>query len=349
MDAETLISEEEPSPPPKEVYQGEQAWSHSLPSWLWLLEFILLAPIVIIILGQVGLLLTAALHQTSADGSSVMTIYLGIAILTVLILLPLKPFIHRISVVFPTIFFLIFIGTLIYNLVAFPFSMENKLKLYFIQTVDLETGLNNVSLTGIDDYVRPITYGIPSAATSRDAVRCGPATYGTRSELTECTWPGPDPEVVHPLPPGIPPSKGFDSWVTLKATRAKHNKTRATIFLSGRNTRACRLNFDSGPVTDLYVEEAGKTESDKFQRVGENGSTEVRLWSREWERGWTVHVEWEGDESTGLDGRAVCLWSDANASGTIPALDEVRRYLPSWAIATKLSDGLVEGTKRFKV
>ena len=74
---------------------------------------------------------------------------------------------------------------------------------------------------------------------------------------------------------------------------------------------------------------------------------EIRLWSREWEKPWVVHVMWKGERDKGLDGRAVCLWSDANDSGVILALDEVRSFLPAWAIVTKLSDGLVEGSKAF--
>jgi hypothetical protein len=43
------------------------------------------------------------------------------------------------------------------------------------------------------------------------------------------------------------------------------------------------------------------------------------------------------------------LWSDANESGVIPALDEIRRFLPVWTAVSKLDDGLVVGFKRFKV
>ena len=58
-----------------------------------------------------------------------------------------------------------------------------------------------------------------------------------------------------------------------------------------------------------------------------------------------------GDEGKGegLDGKVVCLWSDANAPGTIPAFDEVRRFAPVWVAVTKSQDGLVEGGKAFMV
>jgi hypothetical protein len=42
-------------------------------------------------LGQVGLLMTSALRQTPADGNSVLTIYLFLAVLSVLLLAPITP------------------------------------------------------------------------------------------------------------------------------------------------------------------------------------------------------------------------------------------------------------------
>ena len=68
-------------------------------------------------------------------------------------------------------------------------------------------------------------------------------------------------------------------------------------------------------------------------------------------------MRWAGEEDTmgkaksvGLDGRVVCLWSDANeAERTIPAWREVLMFAPAWSATTKLSDGLVEGSKAFKI
>lgn len=91
-------------------YIDEQAWSSSLPQWTWILQFLFLAPINIIIVGQILLLLTASLNQTPADGNSVLPIYLLTAVLTILLLLPLMPFLHRVTFHVPTFLFLIFIG-----------------------------------------------------------------------------------------------------------------------------------------------------------------------------------------------------------------------------------------------
>lgn len=65
---------------------------------------------------------------------------------------------------------------------------------------------------------------------------------------------------------------------------------------------------------------------------------------------WTVDVVFpEKEKENVLRGRVVCLWSDQNQQGTVPALDEVRQYAPVWAGVTKLGDGLVEASKGFEI
>ncbi|EOD49625.1 putative peptidase family m28 family protein [Neofusicoccum parvum UCRNP2] len=272
----------------------------------------------------------------------------------------------------------IFIGCLIYNLVAFPFSPANKLKVYFIQRVDLDTGINEASLTGLDGFVQPIIAQLPSA--SGQNIQCGPPDAANRAGLIKCSWRGITPAVVprdsdskHPVPPGDD-LKYLSSWVQFNASRTHPDDERdstasansANITIVGRNTRGCRLFFDP-PATSLDVR--GASESSRYPHTGPDGTNELRLWSREWERPFVVDVGWDGadesersgrgrrrkggkeseDKIRGLDGRAQCIWSDANEKGLIPALDEIRANIPRWAIVSKLADGLVEGTKRFSL
>lgn len=340
-------------------YLREQPWSGKLPSWTWLLQFLLLAPLPVILTGQVALLMTSALHQTPADGNPVLPIYLFMVVLTLLLLLPVSPFVHRFGYPVPLILFLMFCGTLIYSLVAFPFSEEAKLKVYFVQRVDLDSGLNEVSLTGLPPYVRDIAGAIPSAAGQN--IDCGVPDYAARFGLTKCGWSGIPPNVVQDGVVGeteaamrtpVPPEKTYKEWVKYKVTRVESGKSEmneALFRISGKNTRACRLLFDRN-ITDFNV--TGFGSDPRFPRVGIKGCKEIRLWNRQWGGEWEVNVQWEkGNEKQGdgLDGKVVCLWSDANEVGTIPAWDEVLRFMPRWSIATKLSDGLVEGSKSFKV
>ncbi|KAG4430115.1 hypothetical protein IFR05_014399 [Cadophora sp. M221] len=330
------------------AFGDEQKWSAKMPTWTWLLQFLLLGPFIIVVIGQVGLLIVAALVQTGSDGSPLLLPYLLISLFSILLILPVTPFMHRITHHVPTFFFLIFIGTLIYNLVAFPFSSNNRFKAYFQQTVDLDSGLNRVTLAGIEEFVRDIIVEIPSAAgqniscSSNDKIRQG---------LSYCSWSGIAPRVVDNVKEGVPPEKGYKDWMSSTVTRAK-GSNKATFNISAVDTKACIIRFDD-PFTAFEVHGAAKNDG-KWDDVPESGSDQIKLWHRDWDREWIVDVEWPvsegkkaGDE--GRSGRVVCWWSDHNKLGTIPALDEVQRFMPQWAAVTKLMDGLVEGSKAFIV
>ncbi|CBF74498.1 M28 family metallopeptidase [Aspergillus nidulans FGSC A4] len=322
------------------VYGLEQRWSASLPKWLWLLQFLLAAPIVLILVGPIALLLTGSLHQTGQDGSSSLFIYIAIVALTTLLLSPMLPFVHRCTYHIPLFMLAVFAGTLIYNLVAFPFSDSNRLKLFFIQEVDLDTGLNTASLTGVQPFVHDVAVGLPSAAGQN--VTCGP--FGDRFK---CSWTGIPPHV-------LTEDKPVEEWLSFEVSRSIDKPRHAQLQISGQNTRACKVVFDS-PIKNFHV--AGSAYDPRFPHTYAKGIKEIRLWSRVWDNTWTVDVEWFNPDSSSdhsktsgsLTGQVVCLWSDYNQPGTIPALDEVRQYGPAWIGVSKLADGLVEGRKSFEI
>lgn len=296
-------------------------------------------------LGPVVPFVTAALTQTLSDGGSPLGLYVPMAILTILIVAPIQPFVHRSTYHVHFFLLLAFAGTLVYNLTAFPFSANNRLKLYFVQEVDLDTGVNTVMLRGADpDYLQTVAQNLPSTAgLSPNLTDTGSAG---RFELR---WPGLAPTLIESLHPELPPELAYNDWLHLKTSRSKHGNQTAKITLSGANTRNCRLYFDT-PVTSIYVEGSGDKKHNAPYRPVMEGSTELRLWRRDWtDRSWVVHVEWK--DTPGLDGRAVCMWNqdESKPDGGIPALQEFMRYAPTWAAVSKNGDGLVEGSKRFMI
>lgn len=322
---------------------GEQKWSGSLPSWAWIFQFLLLGPFSIILTAQIGLLVSSAVSQTGSDGSPVDAVYKIMLFFTLLVLLPASPFLHRISPRLILFLCLVCLGTFIYNMVAFPFSAENRYKVFFQQTIDLESGLNRVSLIGIEKYIRPIIHSIPSA--SGKSVDCGGSSV--RTGLTSCSWEGIAPVVVANVPGGAPPETGYGDWLSYNVTRDPNNQNSARFHVKGANTRACVIRFDR-PIRDFYVQ-GSVQDNDQFDVVPESGSSQIKLWHRDWDQEWVVDVAWYDDGGRGMEGSVVCLWSDANTEGVIPALDEVRRFMPVWSAATKAADGLVEGSKKFMV
>ena len=260
---------------------------------------------------------------------------------------------------------------MIYNLVAFPFSNQNRLKVFFSQEIDLDTGLNTVNLTAVEGYGRRITASLPS--TQGNLVSCLPDNRSLRG-LQTCQWHGLAPNTVTPhrrlsrfeKEDYTTLHEKYSSWLDLKAKRLNTSLNEATFILSGRNTRACKLRFLS-PISN-YTIDGASVENPLFTRIPEGGVRELRLWSREWEKSWTVHVTWNApaewdnfqnridqiksqrhEVRERLEGRAICLWNDDNEIGAIPALDEIKRYMPAWATVTKSGDGLLEGSKAFTI
>ncbi|EGC40992.1 peptidase family M28 family [Histoplasma capsulatum var. duboisii H88] len=338
------------------TFEHEQSWSWTLPRWTWVLQLLLLAPIVLILVGQLALFLTASMCQVGSDGVSTFVVYLACAVFTTLLCIPLFPLIHRFTYHIPTFLFLVFIGTLIYNLVAFPFSPANRLKTFFIQEVDLDNGSSTVSLTGIQPYLTEAINSIPSAAGQN--ITCDKTTpFGM---LERCSWSGLSPNVLgqgRERDTEIVP----DKWITYNITKTV-GKNKARIEISGRNTRACKLKFDRA-VANFQV--SGSAVDHRMPPTSRQGVAEIRLWSRTWENTWVVDINWHesADESDDdddddekhdapqnvLSGKAICMWSDGNQPGVIPALDEVRLYAPSWIAISKAADGLVEASHSFTI
>jgi len=334
------------------AYGDEQAWSGALPQWTWILQFLVLAPINIILVGQIALFITSALHQTPADGNAVLPIYLMMAALAVLIMLPLAPFLHRFTFHLPTFFFFIFVGCLIYNLLAFPFSREARLKHYFVQNVNLDTGNNIVQLTGVEGFVQNIVDELPSVA--GQALNCSDPDDPRRAGLQTCKWTGLAPNVVPDSQKAYTwhnhSSNHYQDWVQYNVSTSESG---AEITFRGRETKNCRLIFDT-PVSTVYV---ANTTSDVFHAVSRptrgddknrGGVTELRLFSRSWEKEFKVNVTWADNKAKGKTGKVGCMWSDVNKPGVIPALDEIWRFEPVWSVVSKGGDGLVEGWRDWK-
>ncbi|KAF3905670.1 hypothetical protein ABW21_db0208243 [Orbilia brochopaga] len=325
-------------------YLHEQHWSRGLPRYTWLLQILLLVPIPVILTAQVALIVGTSIAQTGADGNSPVLAYVLYAFFTVLILLPLLPFTHRWTYHIPAFLVCIFTATLLYLLLAFPFSWNNPLKVYFMQNVDLHSGANTVNLVGVRTYLPGlITQNLPSAWKSSDGVHC--TDDYARVGLHRCSWTG--------LPPNVVPGTPMKKWASVNATLIENaTDTSATrhvrLDIISKNSRGCRVLFDRKVSQISVIDPTGNGKTTPHgPPIGDAGTDHLRLWTREWNRGWTVDVQ-EKDVREPLKGRVECLWSDANnAPEELPALDEVKRFLPRWAVVSKLEDGLVVGTLKF--
>lgn len=335
-------SEDDANVEDRNVYGNEQAWSASLPSWIWVPQMLLTIPINVVMLVPLALITTSALNQTGQDGDPTLLVYLLMAFFIAMIFMPVLPYIHRYTYHIPMFLFLVLIGTLIYNLVAFPFSDSNRVKLYFSQQVDLDRGNSSAYLAGVSPFVEDVVRGLPGAGGQTEChniVRHG--------QLLQCSWPGAEPQVV-PIQNGSTTYPGPSTdWVSYEISSLQGKSRSARFEISGLNTRACRITMQNPSIKSFSV--VGSSAPDqRFIKPASEGMSEIRLWSRTWDRSWTVDVDFKEHE-TSLRGLVSCLWSDDNNPELIPALTEARKYVPSWVALTKLMDGLVEGYREFEL
>jgi len=317
-------------------YPDEQLWSAALPSWTWLLQILVLLPINLILLGQLGLLITSALSQTSTDGTPLTTdpvvrIYLAMAAVAILFILPIFPFIHRFKWQLPIMLLFVCFGTAVFNLTSHPFNRDSRLKVNFVQRIDLDTGVNRVSVSGIRGWVREVVNNLPSVSRGYVAVNCTDHApfWASRPGHEACMWQGLAPQVM--LGYGQDSNDhtrhdmlAFKDWIALNITKldsteskfnralADNEKVHSFLFtLSGRNTRACRLAFDQSRIVNLdftMLNAETNTSSPEMTRTFPSDSSsakipndisffetgyypDLRMWSRTFDPTFSVKVD----------------------------------------------------------
>ncbi|KAL7799925.1 peptidase family M28 domain-containing protein [Trichoderma ceciliae] len=336
-------ADEPPAPSPLQSYppyEHEQAWSGRLPTWTWFIQFLLLAPVHVILLGNLGLVQTAAMAMTGADGGGLLAPIMGVGIMTIFLLLPLTPFMHRITRHVPLFLFLVFIATFIYNLAAFPFSTNYRYKLFFQEIIDVDAETNVVSLSGLSEYVHAVVASVPSAI-GQD-VECGKSP--TRTGLVACEYD------ASSLPPHLANDIDPKDLITLKNRRSPDGKT-VNLELNAVDTKTCILDL-SQPVVAFEVK-GGAPLDRRFGSIPRDGLNRITLFRREWSGPWEIalHLTDVGRtlDQDSLDITVRCAYSDMNDERTIPVLHELYQYMPNWAVISKAAVGLVEVRQKFTV
>jgi hypothetical protein len=181
-------------------------------------------------------------------------------------------------------------------------------------------------LTSVPYYLeRLVVPALPSAERASESglgVHCG--GVNERAGLVTCVWDSGGPSMLPETgfwgsprnddsETGIDTSTGLaagidkKNWTTVEIPRnpwfsgnvtRPSNRSTARFVLQGRNTRNCRIYFDAevGRAVGYVVHGAGAGGMQSGYEVGEKGVSEIRLWSRTWEREWVVDVDVEGGE-----------------------------------------------------
>ena len=260
-------------------YDSEQSWSGKLPTWTWIIQLLLLAPVPLIIIGNLSLVGTSSTNMTGVDGVSTAAPLLLQAGLAVVMLLPLTPFLHRVTYHVPIVLLLIFIVTLVHNLTMFPFSTGKRFKFYFQQVIDLDSHSNTVNITGIEPFARSVISHLPSAGGKSPTCQ----TSTVRRGLHTCSFDG------TALLPQLAEGVGLDDLISFSAVAETGQRAKFTV--DAANTRGCRLEFDNNRVGMFWVE-GGAGRDDRLGKLPKEGLGRLELFRRDWAQPWNVTVDW---------------------------------------------------------
>jgi hypothetical protein len=289
-----------------------------------------------------------------------LTVYGMLCAFSLLAVLPLAPFAHKLHRGLTLAVTLAFVVCAAYTLTAEPFTSDAPMKVYFAQSLELANGsaagAPRTTLSGVQPFLaRAVVPALPSTWARAANVSCDADDLGRGPGLSGCSWSS---DLV-PSPGAGADLKKETRWLSWTATRT--NATAVRITLSGAHTRACRVYFDSRPVSAFAVAGSGHGAA---LRPGwaapPTGVREVRLWSRTWGAPFALDAAWApaAGDTEGVRGRVACLWAEYESGaaggksavgGRIPAYEEVLASLPDWALATKRMEGLVEVWERFEV
>jgi hypothetical protein len=283
----------------------------------------------------------------------------------------MAPFAHNIHRAVYTLAFVIFVITLVISWTSFPFSQDAPLKIFFHNSVEVnststfrskttetfygEVIRSTTRVTGLGGYADkmilpelPSAYGKNITCKTDELVRKG---------VPSCIW---ESNLI-PSPGRNTSLKGSQEeetphWFTLHAERL--NTTAAKFTIQGVNTRNCHLRFNH-PVTSFDIVGSG-TRIQPGHEIPAEGVDAIALWSRTWGKKFEVEVAWGGaNPDYKMHGRVACNWAEF-ASGTagsphesvsaqVPAYEEVLQFSPLWAVPTKWAVGLVEVWTKFAV
>ncbi|KAF5317305.1 hypothetical protein D9611_003592 [Ephemerocybe angulata] len=357
----------------------------------WIVQVLLSVPLFLALLGQIALMLLDSMSQTLTDGSSAATVYVATAFIAVFLIIPIAPYSPKLHQGLTYLAITVFAITTTYLWVVFPFTHDDPFKVFFQQRVKLNPDTvflhSNTNTTTSLSAPKVTTLLTASPVFLHSVIPYLPSSRGKdlnctqdvrRAGLLTCEWDS-GARLV-PSPGGKDPwgwwpgSSSSSTWLKADVTRTSWASAKITI--QGRNTRNCRLYFDSpeqsGVKVVRYTVEGGSRGMQPGYPVDqEHGATEVRLWSRTWDRTFVVDVDWEptrlargdnGEEEDGtLSGKIACEWAEYESGmvdngsfrgeekAKIPAFEEVLTFLPEWAAVTKAADGLVEAWVPFSV
>ncbi|KAG1716468.1 hypothetical protein ID866_672 [Astraeus odoratus] len=322
----------------------------------WILQLLVAVPFPVILFFHVAIMVLSGQNQTLTDGIDPVTVYTLVSILALVIILPMAPFAINAHRLLTIAVLVIFIVTTLYAWLAFPFTQQDPLKVYFAQTVDLSPSGKHIervttAFTGPKQYLQShILPHLPSAYNASVVCYDAPDKLG----LETCKWEvGED---MYPSPGGQKHDKR--AWVS--SSTASTGEHSAHITIRGHNTRNCYIDIGNRRISRFEVSGNGGKGTQVGYDIPSGGLDTIRLWSRDFGKEFGVDIEWMDGNPLAVEdvkGRVSCGWAEyesataggGSTGGMIPSLEEAIALLPEWAVVSKSASALFNAGYHFEI
>ncbi|KAI0034889.1 hypothetical protein K488DRAFT_44533 [Vararia minispora EC-137] len=330
----------------------------------WMAQMLFSVPVPLYFLGTLLQLWIQSMAQTAPDGGWTGILFIPLSLASILILLPLAPYAHKMHYLLTTLVVLVFVASTTYSWLVWPFNTsDSRLKVWFTSYVELtnltQAPTANVlaapqlvrattELSAVSGFVDRVVVELPSSQAANASLAC--ADKGRRPGLATCSW-----TVSSRWHPSVSRN---GTWIQARAVRV--NVTTARFNVRGENTRACRVSVANRTLRRFRVRSDTEHKWTEYTLPGTEDALpvrELRLWSRTWDDAFEAEIVFTEDNGGPIEGHVSCDWAEYAGGWTggiasrppvngrtgawIPALEEVLAFLPEWAVVTKIDDGLV--------
>ncbi|PPQ79482.1 hypothetical protein CVT24_010158, partial [Panaeolus cyanescens] len=112
----------------------------------WIPQFLVSVPIVVILFGSVGMVVLDGVNQGIVDGGGVEGVYILTSLIAVSLILPLSPFATKLWSCRPLTYLVVglFALSTLMTFLSFPFTVEDPLKVFYQQRIELGRGVVKV-------------------------------------------------------------------------------------------------------------------------------------------------------------------------------------------------------------
>lgn len=345
----------------------------------WSLQFLLVVPLGTFIVFNAFDLILDALNQTVQESAkSSLDVMKVLLIGSILISLPVLPFVYRFNFVVIILFTVTFLVTISETFLGNSFTNDSPLKLRFSQSVNISNSSGTNAIVNVygrqGGYIETLLNDLPSVKNDNKVVWCVDKFNGNE----QCSYIGEQPNMIDaPFKENVSPRDLF-SVAILKNDRKSSNRSpyepiNAELSINVKENRACTLEFfgsskgNKSPVRQITIFHDNRNDSKAENFKLNSGIDELQLNKLDFDQeSYHVRIQWyprildtiddeisEIDDDKDIDSLNVkvsCFWGEYDSESYVggqhrrklPSYDELLEYAPLNVSFSNLNKGLLD-------